>query len=236
MEWYGHSSGEFEYDFTWKVHLYVRWTEQRWLFELVCTVTRCISDEIVFLLQKKYFRIFYSFDMEINSWEPLASMNHRHCYSSAIVWNEHIFIVGGLNMYGLLPETESFDTNTNVWTTVASMILHRSHFGLIESSGFLYAIGFDKIIEKFDPDKKEWKEVCKLNIMRTKNLMSDLMIVLHHFRLGRFRKVTKLHIRLKSETIGTRSCGTVILGELYFVAATNAGSLHFVNRDADPCF
>lgn len=125
-------------------------------------------------------------------------MSTRICYSSCIVWDNCIYIVGGHDSLGTFEETVYYNILTNKWKSVGEMKFPRNHCALIEKFGFLYAIGFERLIERFelDPDPEKggkWKIVCKLNFPHKKNPMSDLIDCFASFQIGRFpesRKVT----------------------------------------------
>lgn len=110
------------------------------------------------------FGIIYSllsFDTETHKWEAVKSMNAaRHC-AAVTVLNGYIYAAGGFADGWSSTSVELYDPNIDEWTKIAPMNKVRYTFGLIESNGFLYAIGgAAKAVEKFNPYKNVWTEVC----------------------------------------------------------------------------
>lgn len=96
-------------------------------------------------------------------------MNDARDFASVALWNGYFYIAGGYdNRGGLISSVEFYEVRTNKWTKVAPMKHARSSFALIDKSKYMYAIGAHHTIEKFDPYRNSWTEVCKrkLNIQR----------------------------------------------------------------------
>lgn len=73
----------------------------------------------------------------------------------------HIYVAGGYIGGWPSNSVELYDPSIDEWTKIAPMNKARDTFGLIESNGFLYAIGgAAKAVEKFNPYKNVWTEVC----------------------------------------------------------------------------
>lgn len=118
---------------------------------------------------------FFSFDTENNSWETIQSMNVARMYPAVTILNGYIYIAGG-SFYGYdydfdyrkkkifaTDSVELFDPRTDEWTKLTPTKEHRGIFTLTESNGFLFAMGGEtRTIERFEPYKNSWKEVCEL--------------------------------------------------------------------------
>lgn len=89
----------------------------------------------------------------------------RH-FAAATVLNGYIYVAGGAAYYNRSKsaEVELYDPITDEWTSLNPMKNARENFVLVESNGFLYAMGgYDKSVERSDPLKNRWTEVGALN-------------------------------------------------------------------------
>lgn len=86
-------------------------------------------------------------------------MDYAREYASAVVLNGYIYIAGNFKNVGSL--VEMYDPENDEWTQVPPMNNGRVFPVLVETHGFLYAMGSSKVIEKFDPYKRCWTEVCE---------------------------------------------------------------------------
>lgn len=88
----------------------------------------------------------------------------RFC-ASATILNGYINVAGGRSLEDKTTNSaELYDPKCDAWTNIASMKLDRYDFALIELNGFLYAMGGNEdenVIEKYDPWKNCWSEVCE---------------------------------------------------------------------------
>lgn len=81
--------------------------------------------------------------------------------ASATILNGYIYVAGGrANPGGVRTSVELYDPKCDDWTDVKPMIKSRDKFALIESNGFLYAMGGgQREIERYDPYKARWTVV-----------------------------------------------------------------------------
>lgn len=89
----------------------------------------------------------------------MKSMHHPRASASSTILNKYICIAGGLGNSSV----ELYDPQTDEWTKVTPMNTARCGFALIAWNGFLYAMGDDAVVERFDPYKNCWSMVCELN-------------------------------------------------------------------------
>lgn len=88
-------------------------------------------------------------------------MNHARVYASVAVVNEYIYVAGGRDdRYDPSNKVELYDPKRDEWKQLPSMKKLRNAFSMINSNGFLYALGHIASIERFDTLKWEWMEVC----------------------------------------------------------------------------
>lgn len=91
-------------------------------------------------------------------------MNVARYMASATVLNGYIYIAGGwAGGEQATSSVELYDPKTDEWFRVTPMSLARGDFVLAETKGFLYALGQDKVVERFDPWKNCWSKVCEVN-------------------------------------------------------------------------
>lgn len=110
---------------------------------------------------------YYSFDTENNTWETMMAMKDDRFCASAAILNGYIYMAGGFTFTKSSQDNSvvMYDPRTNEWTGAAGMNKPRRSFTLLESNGFLYAMGGNRIkIERFDPFKNAWTEVCEANL------------------------------------------------------------------------
>lgn len=92
-------------------------------------------------------------------------MNVPRFNAAAAVLNGYIHVAGGDGTgwdHLDLDSVELYDSKCDEWINIKPMERCRSGFALIESNGFLYAMGGDcDMIEKYDPRKNYWMEVKK---------------------------------------------------------------------------
>lgn len=93
-------------------------------------------------------------------------MNSSRRFASVTTLNGFIYIAGGYTNWckWRTSSFELYDPKTDQWTELARMNESRVCFALNESNGFLYAMGDDKLVERFEPYKNNWMEVNEMNI------------------------------------------------------------------------
>lgn len=91
-------------------------------------------------------------------------MEYARKKASATVLNGYLYIAGGLHRWWNANDSvELYDPKSDEWTRGTPMIKSRSQFALNESEGFLYAMGDNSVIERFDTHKNRWTEVSESN-------------------------------------------------------------------------
>lgn len=80
--------------------------------------------------------------------------------AAAAVLNGYIYVAGGDGReWDELDSVELYDSKCDEWIGIKPMERSRTNFALIESNGFLYAMGGCETIEKYEPWKYRWMEV-----------------------------------------------------------------------------
>ncbi len=105
---------------------------------------------------------------------PIDSLKIARKNASAAVYNECIFIAGGINEHGETERSvEKFDPQSKVWSEISPMMTARSHFALTTFAGHLWAIGGrgdDKealsSVESYDISANKWEIEESLNTAR----------------------------------------------------------------------
>lgn len=89
-------------------------------------------------------------------------MNTARWNASATISNGFIYIAGGYTSWysSKTASVELYDPKIDKWTEITPMNEPRVAFALIESNGFLLAMGCSNVIEKFEPHNNRWLEVC----------------------------------------------------------------------------
>lgn len=95
--------------------------------------------------------------METQTWEEIKSMNDVRWFPSAVVLDGRIYVASESGKTG--NSVEMYDPKSDEWTEVAMMHKHRLLFTLIESNGFIFAMGGDPVIERYDPRENCWTMV-----------------------------------------------------------------------------
>lgn len=87
--------------------------------------------------------------------------------------NQFIYVVGGFDGTRQLASVERYDTENQVWDTVAPIKIARSALALTVLDGKLYAMGgfdghsFLSIVELYDPTQDKWEESTSLTSGRS---------------------------------------------------------------------
>lgn len=124
-------------------------------------------------------------------------MNAPRRNPSATVLNGYIFVAGGRdNQSSVMNSVELYDTKSDEWVQLTPMEPGRDLVAFMVSNRFVYAIGLEDAIERYDPWKTCWTEVrIRGNVKIFKILFYDLSIA---FRLDQFLAVGALQMELKS--------------------------------------
>lgn len=88
----------------------------------------------------------------------------RYKYAVA-KFNEYIYVAGGkADAHSTLSTVECYDPSMDTWSQIPNMNHPRENFTLVgiydRTSCFLYALGFDRTVERYDEVSKTWTVVC----------------------------------------------------------------------------
>ncbi|XP_077967859.1 uncharacterized protein LOC144422022 [Styela clava] len=111
------------------------------------------------------------YDPVSKTWTKAVTIKNARYDCASAVLNKSIYVLGGVGQQGRVNDVEVYDIISKVWTSVGSMTVPRSHFSACVIDGCIYAVGgdyrkdaYDKTIELFDPHKRKWEVVKKLNM------------------------------------------------------------------------
>lgn len=83
----------------------------------------------------------------------------RYAYAAAVL-DGYFYVAGGTGSHHTILNTvEFYDPKNDDWTHVSGMNIPRRDFALVESNGFLYAMGNNEILERYDPRQDLWTVV-----------------------------------------------------------------------------
>ena len=105
-----------------------------------------------------------------NFWEFRASMPEARKGAAAVVWGEHIYVIGGVNEAGEATErVDRYHPETDTWDTMPSLRIPRSNAAAVVWEGTLIVIGGhgdgDVIlhdVEQYDPQTEQWSTFAAL--------------------------------------------------------------------------
>lgn len=89
-------------------------------------------------------------------------MEYARYFTLSAVLNGNIIVAGGCggrDYHESLVSVESYDPVCDKWTQLAPMKLPRGDYALVQSKGFLYAMGHNRTAERFDPNRNFWSRV-----------------------------------------------------------------------------
>ena len=137
------------------------------------------------------------YNSQSNHWATIDSMNIARRNASAAIYNNCIYIAGGLNEYGVTERSvEKYDFQSKTWSEVVPMTTARSHFALTPFDNCLWAIGGlgdDKqalsSVESYDFKSNKWKPEESLNTGRIGHSAIEFNGEL--YVVGGFKKIIK---------------------------------------------
>lgn len=84
---------------------------------------------------------------------------------------------------GITNTFECYNPQKNQWIKLASMCYKRMNFALIQLNGFIYAIGHNEFIEKYNPLENKWTTICNhprtITVINAINIDDDELYILH---------------------------------------------------------
>lgn len=93
-------------------------------------------------------------------------MKYARFWHSATRLREYFCVAGGFSVDKVTDSVELYDPSKNEWTQSASMNKSRSNFAITQINESLYVmghgLGHGATIERLDPWKPRWVEVCVL--------------------------------------------------------------------------
>ncbi|XP_026999160.1 kelch-like protein 41b [Tachysurus fulvidraco] len=111
-----------------------------------------------------------------SEWRELAGMKTPRAMFGAVLHNDKMIVIGGINEEGLTATSEIYDFTTNKWDTFTEFPQERSSVNLMSSDGNLYAVGGFTIVElenkevgpsemtdvwQYEEDKKQWSGLLR---------------------------------------------------------------------------
>lgn len=118
-------------------------------------------ETIAIAIAPYFILIRFSFDMRLKKWKLLQPMpTARYAYSAAVM-NGFIFVAGGCKHEDQVKRNlvQRYDPAKNEWTKVARVMDPRFEGVLVEWNGFLYAVGVNKAVERYDSVRDEWVNI-----------------------------------------------------------------------------
>ena len=102
-------------------------------------------------------------------------MDEQRCFASAAVVGNKIFVVGGTGNYFLpLSNCELYDPVTDMWSLLqAELNVPRSNAAVGKAKKKIFVFGgtySTGIVEYYDGDKQEWKEIGRIPSTENFNL------------------------------------------------------------------
>lgn len=110
----------------------------------------------------------------------------RYAYAAAVL-DGYFYVAGGTGSHHTILNTvEFYDPKNDDWTQVSGMNIPRRDFALVESNGFLYAMGNNEILERYDPRQDLWT-VVRIQFARWPVEMSFIHVPFCHISDCLFR-------------------------------------------------
>lgn len=108
-------------------------------------------------------RRVFAYQPASDSWTEVASMNFQHgATAAAAVFNDKIYVAGGLQGSASTGALEVYDPATNTWTNLPHMSVPRNHTGGAFLNGKFYVVGgrggpgATTALEVYDPATNSW--------------------------------------------------------------------------------
>lgn len=87
-------------------------------------------------------------------------MKSGRCSYAATTMDGKIYVAGGQSdNESILGSVECYDPIEDKWNELSNMNHPRASFALVEAKGCLFAMGYHKSIEKYDPVQNVWTVV-----------------------------------------------------------------------------
>lgn len=95
--------------------------------------------------------------MKLEKWETLKSMHYGHHSSTVAAVNSYIYMADGFNQNkGCCCMIERYDPFNDAWMKVANVLNPIFEGVLIEWKGYLYAVGVDAGMQRYDCKRNIW--------------------------------------------------------------------------------
>merc|ERR1719322_1012163 len=110
------------------------------------------------------------YDPLSNQWTSVTPMLTSRCGQAVVTFGNYIYAIRGENDEGKLKTVERYDVLNDKWEFVASMKYERKFSKAVVFNKKIYVFGgyqgykndFVKIVECYDEETNEWKEVAKM--------------------------------------------------------------------------
>ncbi|EDV23816.1 uncharacterized protein TRIADDRAFT_50396 [Trichoplax adhaerens] len=157
---------------------YQLWPEKRSLYQNFRTQYRrlCGTSKVAISIGGGSLFSIHSeceiYDINRDSWIPVASMAERRARLGVAVINNTVYAIGGYDGGSDLNSVECYLPQTNTWTLIQSLGTRRSGLGVAVTSNLIFAIGgYDgalclNSVERYDPLTNQWSCVADLNSRR----------------------------------------------------------------------
>jgi len=109
------------------------------------------------------------YDPRSNQWTSETPMLTNRCRPAVVTLGNYIYAIGGSNHKGIIKTVDRYDVLNDKWEFVASMKYERLCPKAVVFNKKIYVFGghdddddFVKIVECYDEETNEWKEVARM--------------------------------------------------------------------------
>lgn len=144
-----------------------RWLACRWKCPLFNWFTRTVKQNqqmiLIFCAPFLHSDYVYSFSTKtwpnISLWETRESMPVQKFRFVAAESDGRIYVAGGDSDGKFSDEFYCYDTTSDTWTKKAPIRLQSTNGVLFKSNTFLYVIGVESILHRYNPEEDNWTKV-----------------------------------------------------------------------------
>lgn len=112
-------------------------------------------------------------NLNTREWQEIAPMREKRAFHASVIFNDHIFAIGGYNGSWRVDTVEKYDVNLNQWSAIASMNERRSGAGATVLDGKIYVAGgfrdlsYLSTAECYNPVTNVWTMIADMNKSRS---------------------------------------------------------------------
>ncbi|XP_049315415.1 kelch-like protein 5 [Bactrocera dorsalis] len=103
-----------------------------------------------------------------DGWKFVNSLIVGRYNAVAVALNDKIYIMGGYNgKWQSLKSVESYNPDSNTWTSCADMTKSHSLHGVAAHNGHIYVLGSGdgcRPVQRYDPQQDTWSQICSLEV------------------------------------------------------------------------